>query len=361
MTLFERKIRQTKSYRMMTNPWYIIRSTWLLVGMFAALAFIALVTPWQQTAVGFGKVIAFSPGERVQRITANIEGRVEKWYVREGMTVQEGDLLAKMVDNDPEIISRLQQERAALKRELEANEVGRKAAERNRNRQQHLLNEGISSERSYELSQMEYAKYVKDIADTEGKLARLDVRLSRQLTLEVRAPRSGVVQSILVGENSALVKPADEIALMVPLTNERMVELSIGGIDLPFIRINQPVQLQFEGWPVLQFSGLPELSVGTFKGRVQVIDPSADVGGNFRVLVRREENSIWPSAELLRQGVRARGWIQMNQVPVWYEIWRQANNLPPMSISVNPQAFKDKNDIKKDKSGTVKDKDEEFK
>lgn len=348
ISLLERKIRTTKSYRLFYNPWFIHRSTTLLVGSFSLLVLISLVTPWQQTAVGNGRVVAFSPGERLQRITANVEGRVQKWFVREGQVVKEGDILAKMVDNDPEIISRIQQERAALKRELEANELGRRASERNRNRQSQLLAEGISSERTYELAQMEYVKYVKDVADAEGKIARLDVRLSRQLTMEVRAPRSGIIQSILVGENSALVKPADEIALLVPQTDERTVELLVGGIDLPFLKVGQDVQLQFEGWPILQFSGFPEISVGTFKGVIKVIDPSGDLSGNFRVLVGQSESSVWPISDLLRQGVRARGWIQMNRVPLWYEIWRQANGLPPMPIPITAMNKMDKKDVKQD-------------
>jgi multidrug efflux pump subunit AcrA (membrane-fusion protein) len=318
------------------------------------LFFIVLLTPWQQTAVGVGRVMAFSPGDRIQQITANVEGRVAKWFVREGDKVQEGDLLAKMADNDPEILTRLNQERDALKREIQALEVSLQAAEKNKDRQKKLLADGIASERSYELSQIEYARYVKDRADTEGKLARLDVRIARQLMLEIRAPREGVIQSIRVGENGALVKPADVIALMVPATTERTVELSINGVDLPFIRVGQKVQIQFEGWPIFQFSGLPDLAIGTFTGIVKIIDPSDDGKGNFRVLVGRGDEDLWPSSELLRQGVRARGWVQMNQVPLWFEIWRQINGLPPMPVPLQALAkdkvggSKSSDDVKKD-------------
>jgi hypothetical protein len=31
---------------------------------------------------------------------------------------------------------------------------------------------------------------------------------------------------------------------------------------------------------------------------------------------------------VLRQGVRAQGWILANQVPLWYEIWRLINGFP---------------------------------
>lgn len=351
----ERRIRNIGSFRLASTPLIVRRSVRLLLAALGLLVLVVLFTRWQQTAAGYGRVMAFSPGDRIQQITANVEGRVVKWYVREGDKVKEGDLLAKMVDNDPEILVRLNQEREALRRELHANDVALKAAERNRERQKKLLEDGISSERTYELSQMEYARYVKERADTEGKLARLDVRISRQLTLEIRAPRDGIVQSIMVGENNGLVKPADVIAMMVPATDERTVELLISGLDLPFVRVGQRVQLQFEGWPIFQFSGLPDLAIGTFGGFVRIIDPSDDGQGNFRVLISRGPTDPWPSSDLLRQGVRARGWVQMNRVPLWFEIWRQINGLPPMplpltSMDDKKNSSKSKNDGSSNKS-----------
>lgn len=337
------RVANTRSEKLLKTPEMVQRSVRFIVWIVSVLALIILITPWQQTAIGLGRVMAFSPGDRIQQITANVEGRIVKWYVREGDKVAEGDLLAKMADNDPEILVRLNQERDALRREVEAIEVSLKAAERNRERQRKLLADGISSERTYELAQIEYARYVKDRADTEGKLARLDTRISRQLMLEVRAPRAGIVQSILAGENNALVKASDVIALIVPATDERTVELLINGLDLPFVRVGQQVQLQFEGWPIFQFSGLPDIAIGTFKGFVKIIDPADDGQGNFRVLVARGPQDPWPSSELLRQGVRARGWVQMNRVPLWYEIWRQVNGLPPMPVPLTNSPKDSKN------------------
>jgi hypothetical protein len=113
-----------------------------------------------------------------------------------------------------------------------------------------------------------------------------------------------------------------------------VVELFLKGKDLPFVKIGQPVQLQFDGWPILQISGLPELSVGTFRGYVKIIDPADDGKGNFRIIVKPSENDIWPSPRLLRQGVKARGWVAMNRVPLWFEIWRSLMSLPPMPVPI---------------------------
>ena len=290
--------------------------------------------PWQQTASGYGRVIAFSPGQRLQNVTANVEGRVRRWVVREGSRVAEGDLLAEISDNDPDILRRLQDERKATNQRLKVIEVSINVAQKNLERQKDLLKEGIASERAVELAEIDLAKFMNDRAAAEIELARIDVRFSRQSMQEVRAPITGTIQKIRAGENSQLLKAGDVIAVMVPDTSDRVVELSLRGRDLPFIRPGQRVQLQFDGWPILQFSGIPELSLGTFRGLVKVIDPSDDGGGNFRVIVAASATDVWPVPSVLRQGVRAKGWVQMGKVPLWFEIWRTLNSLPPMQPPV---------------------------
>ena len=44
---------------------------------------------------------------------------------------------------------------------------------------------------------------------------------------------------------------------------------------------------------------------------------------------RKERRHDWPGARWLRQGVRANGWVLLQRVPLWYEIWRQVNGFPP--------------------------------
>lgn len=297
-------------------------------------AILILFVRWQQTALGEGKVMAFLPGERVQNITTNVMGRILKWHVREGSSVQPGELLAEIVDNDPEILTRLKSEQDAGVNRLKVTEIQVRAAENNVRRQKSLLSEGIASQRQVELAEIELATAVSARASAQVELNRIQVRLSQQSMQKVLAPVAGTIQKLYFGENSQLLKAGDIIAHMVPDTNNRVVELSLKGKDLPFIKIGQPVQLQFDGWPILQVSGLPELSVGTFRGYVRIIDPSDDGQGNFRVIVKPSDNDLWPSPRLLRQGVKARGWVAMNRVPLWFEIWRSLMSLPPMPVPI---------------------------
>ncbi len=322
-------LSQSLAYRMLSTPWAIRRSVQMILATATLIILAVLFIPWQQTAVGDGRVIAFDPAERLQIITANLDGNIEKWFVREGDRVKKGDDVARKADNDPDIVTRLKKEREALAREITALELSVALANKNQERQKALQKKEFSTEFSVEQARIAEARAQKDLADAEGRLARLDTQIARQMTLEIRAPRDGIVQSILAGENSGLLKSGVPIAHIVPETDDRTVELYVNGVDLPFLRVGQDVRLQFEGWPVLQFSGLPQISTGTFLGTVSFIDPSDDGRGRFRLIAKRKEGAVWPTPQQLRQGVRARGWVQMNRVPLWFEIWRLMNDLPP--------------------------------
>lgn len=329
------KISRRSNAFLMTRhkPWFVklIKYTGLVFGLFILLF---IFVPWLQTAPGEGRVMAFLPGERVQSVTANVGGRIQKWLVREGSKVQSNELIAEIVDNDPEILQRLSAEAEAAKNRLQVVEIQIQAAQNNLKRQKDLLKEGIASQRQVELAQIDLANSLSAQASAQVEYNRTQVRLSQQSMQKVYAPIAGTIQKIFYGENSQFLKPGDVIAHIVPETDNRVVELYLNGRDLPFIKIGQSVQIQFDGWPILQLSGLPELSVGTFRGYVRIIDPSDDGQGNFRVIVKPSKNDIWPDPSLLRQGVRARGWVAMNKVPLWFEVWRLMMSLPPMEVPV---------------------------
>ena len=86
----------------------------------------------------------------------------------------------------------------------------------------------------------------------------------------------------------------------------------------------------------MQFAGWPSVAVGTFGGRVAAIDATDDGTGSFRVLVKPGREDDWPADRYLRQGVRANGWVMLNQVPLGYEIWRQLNGFPPVVSQDEP-------------------------
>lgn len=175
-----------------------------------------------------------------------------------------------------------------------------------------------------------YAKAQSEVAKSGKIVPKIESRLSRQRSQKVYAPRGGTVMRILKPDGQQ-VSQGDILAVIVPDTSEKAVELFISGNDIPLIREGKHVRLQFQGWPAIQASGWPGLAIGTFGGTVKLVDVTDDGTGFFRVLVFPDTYSQpWPSAKYLRQGVRAKGWIFLNEVSLGYEIWRRFNDFPPV-------------------------------
>jgi multidrug resistance efflux pump len=86
---------------------------WL--GATLLLILIFLFLPWTQNIQSKGKVTTLRPEQRPQTIQSTIEGRIEKWYVREGDTVRRGDTIVWLSEIktdyfDPQIVERTQQQ-----------------------------------------------------------------------------------------------------------------------------------------------------------------------------------------------------------------------------------------------------------
>lgn len=90
----------------------------LLLLLLGAVALV--IAPWQQNVTGHGRVIAYAPLDRQQSIQAPIAGRITRWAVQEGSRVQEGELLVELADNDPELMSRLSDQRDSIEARIRA-------------------------------------------------------------------------------------------------------------------------------------------------------------------------------------------------------------------------------------------------
>jgi multidrug efflux pump subunit AcrA (membrane-fusion protein) len=187
-----------------------------------------------------------------------------------------------------------------------------------------------------------HASAVSDVAKAQAEMTKVEVRLARQSTQRITAPMDGTVFRVVARQSGELLKSGDLIAVLVPQTVNNVVELLMDGNDVPLISQGRNVRLQFEGWPALQFSGWPSIAVGTFGGRVLLVDSTDNGHGKFRVLVEADpKDDPWPGQNYLRQGVRANGWVLLNQVPLGFELWRQFNGFPPVVAQSEPES-KDK-------------------
>ena len=199
-----------------------------------------------------------------------------------------------------------------------------RAIEADRSKVSNDANAGINDARATR------ASAESEIANANAEIARLDVRLARQSTLSITAPRDGVIFRIVAnGHSGNFVKSGDVLAVLVPDTADRAVEVSIDGNDMPLVQEGSVVRVAFEGWPAVQFSGWPSVALGTFEGRVAIVDASDAGDGKFRILVTPAPGTTWPEGKYLRQGVRAHAWVQLGRVRLGYELWRQFNGFAP--------------------------------
>jgi biotin carboxyl carrier protein len=312
-------------------PTWIYYSGFILVAVLAGLLIMLVFVPWQQTSFATGRVIPFDPNERLQEIHAPVKGLIERWYVVEGDMVEEGDPLVEFQDIDPQLLERLNQQKVAAEAGLAASIISMETSLKNLNRQKILSDKGLKSQRDYELAQIEYQKALSDNASKRKELADIEVKLSRQSSQTMLANRSGQIMRVYYPEGGVVVKQGDTVATLAPKADHKIVELLIKGNDLPLLKIGRTVRLQFEGWPAIQFSGWPSVAVGTFGGLIHNIDHSDNGKGYFRIFVKPDPGlPEWPDARYLRQGVRVKGWVLLDMVPLGYEMWRIFNGFPPV-------------------------------
>ncbi|MFN4985238.1 MAG: HlyD family secretion protein [Ignavibacteria bacterium] len=363
--------------------------TLLFIFLVASTLFLIFV-PWRQTVVGSGEVTSFSPDARPQTVESVISGRIVRWFVREGSVVKKGDTIVVLADinvnfMDVDMLSRLDEVRrgtslsqqqgveVAKQRRQQAQQRLSAAVARVANvsvelttasiralRADTLFKQDLVSRRDLETAQLnlqrarldsatakanlesaaqDVALFTADLQRAENQasiaLQEIDLRLAnaqiRKGASYVVAPADGIVVRIAKVGNGQIVKEGDELALIVPRTDDRAVELHVGDMDAALIEPGRLVSLQFSGFPAFQFSGWQNINVGIFHGRVKVVDAVDDKTGRFRVLVvpATPEYSAWPSNRFLRQGATATGWILLDQVSIGYELWRQLMGFPP--------------------------------
>lgn len=164
-----------------------------------------------------------------------------------------------------------------------------------------------------------------DLTKLENQYSNFKVRAGNYYVV---APQDGyITQAIQVGIGETIERGA-KIASILPSKYQLAAEIFIDPIDLPLIQIGNKVRFIFDGWPAIVFSGWPSVSNGTFGGKVHAVDNFTSPNNKYRVLVVPDpDEKPWP--EPLRIGTGANGILLFNDVPIWYEIWRQLNGFPP--------------------------------
>jgi multidrug resistance efflux pump len=164
-----------------------------------------------------------------------------------------------------------------------------------------------------------------DLAKMRNELSNMEIRSEQYFIL---APQAGFVVKATQAGIGETIKEGDAVCTIMPQSSDVAVEMHVKAMDVPLISKGRRVRIEFDGFPALQFSGWPSISVGTFGGTVEVIDYVNSKPGEFRILVIPDKtDTAWPKQ--IRVGSGIKGWVMLDDVSVWYELWRQLNGFPP--------------------------------
>ena len=125
------------------------------------------------------------------KVSAIVQGMVEKIYVKEGQRVEKGDVLLRI---DPVLYTT---QRDSLKAQLEAQKATLEKMERDFKRYEELFNRGLLSRSEYEDWKNKYEKELSHYQSLKAQVERLE-KLIEYCT--IKSPVRGVVRKILVRE-----------------------------------------------------------------------------------------------------------------------------------------------------------------
>lgn len=329
----------------------VVRVSCWIIFISLVIGISGLWIPWVQTTSGSGQVTTLNPSDRVQSISALVTGRIAEWYVQDADYVEAGDPIIRIQDIDDQLIVRLQLQLDAARRKIEASQEAVTTAQIDYQRQKDLFCEGLASQLSFEQARIKVQQMTVSLEEARSEFNQAETALSRQGSQLVVAPRNGTIIHVEAGDTATIVSAGQPLATFMPADTERAVEIMIDGRDIGLVHPGRQVRLQFEGWPAFQFSGRPDLAVGTFRGEVVFVEPSARLDGRFRVLVKEPLNSEdclesevingiprmgecgWPPESFVRLGATVRGWILLETVPLGFELWRLLNSFPPINVT----------------------------
>jgi len=359
-------------------------STWIrwlgyvLLGMLLISSLLMLLLPWQQSARGSGRVIAFVPQERQQPVMAPVKGVVSMIApdLREGDFVKQGAVILELQPAAANMVEQMNFQLADLRAKLEsakikaevyqrnikdftdARDYGVRAAEEmvemaqaklqakqtllpgyeakelqarlNYERQRSLFDKGATAEK-----ELEKLKKDLDVAISDLASAKFEVQSALK---EVDAKQHELEQKRSEAQTKIdYAKAMEQDALGLQATVQKEIrDIDIKLSELKLLRITAPrdgtiyrLPLYERGQTIKEGETLFTI-VGTFGGQVAKVDPTDDGTGKFRIQVTPEKDTEWPPTQNLRQGVRANGWVMLKTVSLGYEIWRQINGFPPV-------------------------------
>ncbi len=168
--------------------------------------------------------------------------------------------------------------------------------------------------------------------DSEAQVTKLENEFTnysmRNDMYYIRAPQNGFINKAIQGGIGETFKEGDQLVGIMPSDYDLAVETFVEPLDLPLMHLGEQVRIQFDGWPAIVFSGWPNVSYGTYGGKVVAIETFISANGKYRVLLAPDPSDHpWPKD--IRVGSGAYTIALLEDVPIWFELWRQLNGFPP--------------------------------
>ncbi len=246
-----------------------------------------------------------------------------------------------------ERVLNLQQEGLKSQREVEDKRLKWQKAEAQLTAEQNKLQEWNNELNSaqLELSRIQ-AEYGDKIAKAQGEIYSAqssqfstDAEISKlknqrenykqRADLQyVTAPQSGYINKALKAGIGETFKEGESLLSIMPADYELAVETYVNPIDLPLLHKGEKVRVQFDGWPAIVFSGWENISYGTYGAQIVAVENFISDDGKYRVLLAPDkEDYPWPKG--IRVGSGAKTIALLEEVPIWFELWRNLNGFPP--------------------------------
>ncbi len=259
------KIDRDPPTRKVRWPWLIVVCLLIAAGGYYLKARPSLMAPEVQTVHASvqtpAEVIAGTPiltasgyvvARRQAVVSSKIQGRLSERRVEEGSVVKEGDIIARLEDQD-------------FKAQVELSKAGVEHAQADLAENQRLLRiaEGLRREGVYSQDQLDAARSHVSLAQAALSQARatLDVAQANLANTVIRAPFSGVVVKKMaeVGESVAPIPPGVTISsasgAIVALADFSTleVEADVAESNVSKLRDHQPAEVEVEALPDKKF------------------------------------------------------------------------------------------------------------
>jgi multidrug resistance efflux pump len=168
--------------------------------------------------------------------------------------------------------------------------------------------------------------------DTEAQVNKLKNQYTnyqiRNGMYYILAPQNGYINRALQSGLGETIKEGTSIVSIMPANFDIAVETYINPVDFPLIHRGEKIRVWFDGWPSIVFSGWPGASYGTFGGRIVAKENFISENGKYRVLIAPDDaDKQWPKELSIGAGTQTIALLE--NVPIWFEIWRTLNGFPP--------------------------------